>query len=185
MDNLTEAWRAALTKSTPTNTQDLAPEDIAFIQKLVSYVQDNKVLIKEPRATTGTRLYHTDGEVTAGMANGNFTQMPVVESFLENLLTGAHFIAPTSEDEAGEVVDLYNAFLQPDMGEYTRKVSGHSHSGDPQSDQFKLGLGDGLGYPGTVTKEDGARHSACHQCSSGRQESQWRDVLAARNPGHP
>ncbi len=153
MDNLTAAWRAALTKSTPTNTQDLAPEDIAFIQKLVSYVQDNKVLIKEPGTAMGTRLYHTDDEVTAGMANGNFTQMPAVERFLGNLLTGAHFIAPTSVDEAGEVVDLYHAFLQPDLGNYTRKVPGHSHSGDPQSDRFKLGLGDGLGYPSTVTKE--------------------------------
>jgi hypothetical protein len=146
IQNLSDAWFAALVGQRSTTSPHLLESDLALIDALVRYVQDNEIVMREPDTTrrfgrridTETRLYHTSQEIQ----DGNFS-VAGVQRFLENLLSGSHFVAPRA---VGDMGDLHAMFSAGPLAGETRNMLAHSH----HPHRFGVRFGDGLNYPKSV-----------------------------------
>ena len=157
-------WNRVLhdTSAKPSGMED---SDFALIRTLVSFVQANQIVMKEPRIGQSKpapkRLYHTNEEIEAG----NFTQKQAVKDFLEDLLSGAHFVAPRTSDSTAPATDLYGMFNSRPLVAFTRNVRGHSHYPGTlsytQAGGRKAGvsMGDGIGFPNKITKDEAPESS--------------------------
>ncbi|MFQ3786228.1 DUF4781 domain-containing protein [Halomonas sp. A29] len=144
IDNLHGAWQHALFAPDQPMPAMYQAGDYAFLKALAEYVQEHRVVMREPHlgadgqpsadgASTTHRLYHTSEELAAG----EFSRSAEIKHFLEHLISGSHIVAQRGGDGRS---DFYAALEQSSAANYLTSAKGHSHYTHPRALFRRSGL---------------------------------------------